>query len=121
MVFFLKAMKKKYRVKRNEDFQRIIQSRQYLASERFVLYYQKNDLGYLRIGLSVGKKLGKAVLRNRIKRQLREMAGSIFDFTLSFDLVIIVRKPYLEHGFQSNREDLEKLAGRFFRKIKKGE
>ena len=66
-------MKKTYRVKRNIDFQAIIKQKKSVASRQFVLYYAKNDFNHYRAGVSVSKKLGKAVERNKIKRQVREM------------------------------------------------
>ena len=64
-------MKKEYRVKKNEDFSRIIKRKQSMANRTFIIYYLKNDIGHARIGISVSKKLGKAVIRNKIKRQVR--------------------------------------------------
>ncbi|WP_278453298.1 ribonuclease P protein component, partial [Thomasclavelia spiroformis] len=58
-------MKKEYRVKKNEDFSRIIKRKQSMANRTFIIYYLKNDIGHARIGISVSKKLGKAVIRNK--------------------------------------------------------
>ena len=54
------------------------------------------------------KKLGNAEERNRIKRQVREMVRSLIDFeTCPKDLIIIVRKPYVNRAFSENKNDLE--------------
>ena len=60
-------MKKEFRVRKNEDFSRIIKKKQSMANRSFIIYYLKNDLDHARIGISVSKKLGKAVIRNKIK------------------------------------------------------
>ena len=105
-------MKKELRVKRNEDFQKIIQARKSVACKEFVLYSLKNECEHMRIGFSVSKKLGNAVTRNRIKRQVREMAREVFDSNKSYDYILIVRVGYLENDFQTNLEALKQLYDR---------
>lgn len=108
-------MKKAFRVKRNEDFQKIIQARQSVACKEFVLYSLENEFEHMRIGFSVSKKLGNAVTRNKIKRQVREMARVVFDMDQSYDYVLIVRKGYLDQDYQTN---LNHLTGLYKRKNK---
>ena len=79
-----------------------------MANKSFVLYYFPNEM-HLRVGFSVSKKLGKAHLRNKIKRQVRMMAQEIFDKDRSCDYIIIVRKQYLRNDYQSNYQMLESL------------
>lgn len=102
-------MKKTYRVKRNIDFQAIIKQKKSVASRQFVLYYAKNDFNHYRAGVSVSKKLGKAVERNKIKRQVREMIYEIFEDQESSDYIVIVRNGYLNKSFDENKRDLAKL------------
>ena len=61
-------MKKSYRVKRDKDFNAIFKSGQNVANRKFVIYRLSKDQPHFRVGLSVSKKLGNAVTRNRIKR-----------------------------------------------------
>ena len=68
-------MKKEYRIKKNEEFQKIIRQKKSIVHSKFVIYFRKND-EHLRIGISVSKKLGNAVVRNKIKRQIRMMISS---------------------------------------------
>lgn len=114
-------MKKEFRVKRNEDFQKIIQARRSVACKEFVLYSLNNEYEHMRIGFSVSKKLGNAVTRNRIKRQVREMARAVFDSNVSYDYVLIVRQGYLNNDYQSNLVSLTQLCQRMNKLNKKKE
>lgn len=99
-------MKIKNRVKRNEEFQEIIGKKQSAVNRVFVVYYQANDLGYMRIGISVSKKLGNAVIRNKIKRQVRMMLQETCNFDDATDMVVIVRNKYNEQDYATNKKDL---------------
>ena len=102
-------MKKLYRIRKNEEFTQIIGKRHSVASANFVLYADNKKQDNCRVGISVSKKLGDAVDRNRIKRQVREMAKTLIDFENGpKDIIIIVRPPYLKNTFQDNLLDLEK-------------
>ena len=45
-------MKKEFRVRKNEDFSRIIKKKQSMANRSFIIYYLKNDLDHARIGIA---------------------------------------------------------------------
>ena len=103
-------MKKVYRIKKNEEFSKIINSKHYTSSACFVVYFFNKNMQNARAGISVSKKLGNAVERNKIKRQVRQMLTYIVDFeTFENDLIIIVRKPYINKSFMENKNDLEIL------------
>lgn len=108
-------MKKEYRIRKNEDFQSIIKQRKSLANKKFVMYYRKND-DHLKVGISVSKKLGNAVIRNKIKRQVRMMVQQVFDQNLKTDFIIIVRYPYLLSSFEDNKKEMFSLYNQIRRK-----
>ena len=105
-------MKKKYSLKRNEEIAKIVQNKQAIRNGSFIVFYKKNNLEFSRVCISVSKKLGIAVVRNKIKRQVREMVTDIFEFEKSFDYVIVVKRNYLSFDFQTNHNRLKELYGK---------
>ena len=71
-------MKKINIVKENRDFNRIIKNNRPFKYKDFIIYIEKKEQSVYRFGFSVGKKVGNAVTRNRIKRQLKESQGFKF-------------------------------------------
>lgn len=86
-------MKKKYRVKSEKDFQKVYHEGESVANRQLVLYvYPKKNQDYFRVGLSVGKKIGNAVERNRIKRLLRRAVYELRDcIQVNLDIILIAR------------------------------
>jgi len=102
-------MKKIYSLKKNKDFQNIIKSKQSVGCSTLVIYYLKNELNYTRVGISSGKKVGNAVIRNRTKRQVRALLDSLINYEKSMDLIVIVRNKFLEQDYENNLKDLKYL------------
>ena len=63
---------KKVRVRKQAEFDRVYESEVYAADQVLVVRGVKNELDYCRLGLSVSRKVGNAVVRNRWKRLIRE-------------------------------------------------
>ena len=103
-------MKKKDRIRKNEEFSSIISKRHSRGSRFFVVYWQKRKEDHARIGISVSRKLGNAVVRNKVKRQLRMMCQELIDLSsCPYDLIIIVKKGFLDMTYAENKKDLEIL------------
>ena len=95
------------RIKKNEDFGLAINNGNSTRLPSYVVFKRKTNLGYTRVGLSVSKKLGGAVIRNRIKRQVRAICQETIDFDKqSLDIVIIVKQPFLNKTFDDNKSQL---------------
>ncbi|UCZ53253.1 ribonuclease P protein component [Bacillus shivajii] len=107
-------MKKENRLKKNEEFQIVFQQGTSVANRQFVVYQlKKQDQHNIRIGLSVSKKLGNAVTRNRIKRVIREvMKEYLPKLHQNYDLIIIARKPVTNMDYEEVKKSLNHVLNR---------
>jgi len=98
------------RIKSNEDFVYTVRNSRALKSPSYIVHFKNNELSICRVGISVSKKLANAVMRNRIKRQIRAMCDSLINYSLhAFDIVIVVKEPFLKNDFNTNKELLMKI------------
>lgn len=102
-------MKKRFRVRKSEEFKKIMNNKRFYASPSLVLYVKPKVEDKARIGISVSKKLGNAVKRNKIKRQVRMMVQEIYSFEEAFDCIILVREHYNKENYGTNRNHLLEL------------
>lgn len=101
-------MKKKHRIKKNDEFQAVFQKGKSNANRQFVVYQlDKEEQPNFRIGLSVSKKIGNAVVRNRIKRMVRQAITELKDeIDSGKDFVIIARKPCADMTYEQLKGSL---------------
>ncbi|MBO1004171.1 ribonuclease P protein component [Pseudogracilibacillus auburnensis] len=104
-------MKKAYRIKNNSEFQEILKSGKSFANRELVIYYKEKPLQpHFRLGISVGKKIGNAVTRNRIKRYVRESFLQLEETILpEVDIIIIARKPTVHMDCKQIKSSLSHL------------
>src|SRR5215472_7445751 len=93
------------RLKDGEAFQRVYRAGQAWTTPLVILRASPNGLPHSRIGYTTSKRIGKAVVRNRVKRLLRESVRAHAAHTaMGWDLVFIARAPARAASFaQVNR------------------
>lgn len=98
-------MKKINIIKSNLDFDRIIKNNKSYRYKDYIIYIERTNENDYHFGLSVGKKVGNAVTRNKIKRQLKAIIDKN-NYEKGINCIIIVRKGILEKSFRVMEEEL---------------
>lgn len=105
---------KTYRLTRRNDFRRVYGRGKSAANYSLVLYAAPSRNQTMRVGFSVSKKIGKAVVRNRVKRLMREAAFHLLPtFEGHKDYVFIARNGIKE----KNLTEIEKQMASLLKKI----
>ena len=98
------------RIKASDDFALTIKKGKAQRDQSYVIHYRTNELNYVRVGISVSSKIGNAVARNHIKRQIRSMCDELIDYNnQTLDIVIVVKQGFLSRSFDDNKMSLKKL------------
>lgn len=111
-------MQKIRSIKKNWEFQAIINKKNQIVTNYLIFYYVKSD--FFEIGISVPKKFANAVKRNYYKRQIKNALyilwkkGEIF---LNFRVVLIARKNFLPLSFETKYQKIAKI----FKELKRNE
>ena len=106
------------RLKNRADFLKIQSTGQKWISQGLILQAKPNELGSVRVGFTVSKKVDvSAVKRNRIKRRLRAAAADVLSLHAreSADYVLIGRGPSLDRPFAELEKDLNSALKRLHR------
>ena len=99
-------LKKLYIVKNARDFEDIIKTGKRSKNKSFIIYYNENKLPYNRYGISVGKKLGNAVYRNKYKRKIRAIVDNYKKNYINHkDYIIILRGSAEDKLYKELEED----------------
>lgn len=100
-----------YRLKSTNEFQAVYTLKKSASDAVLIVYAGPNTLGHPRLGVSVSKRIGNAVVRNRYKRLFREAFRlGQYDLPTGVDLIVIPRQSRTPPTQEQVRESLMKLA-----------
>lgn len=102
------VVKKQYRIKKEKDIAQMFKHGKSCANRHFIIYRLNKKQAHFRLGLSVSKKLGNAVVRNKVKRYIREVFNQLEDNILNeYDIMIIARKGVEKYDFVHFKKSLK--------------
>lgn len=104
-------MQRRNRLTGSQRFSRIHQKGTSVANRLLVVRYLANELDRNRFGFMVSKRTGNAVVRNKIKRRLREMVGRS-SIKVGWDVVFIARKGIENASYQELKQAADSLLRR---------
>jgi ribonuclease P protein component len=110
------ALPKEKRLAKRAEYLRVYETGRKLFSRYCVVFSAGNELPYSRIGVTATKKLGKANVRNRLKRWTREIyrrqRAPLDADRFSLDIVVNVKPNAADVAFRDYRNDLERTLRR---------
>jgi ribonuclease P protein component len=107
-------MKKTLTIKKNYEFLRVYKKGRYIVGKFLVLYAWKNGMKINRLGITASKKVGKSVVRNRLRRLIRESYRYYEEKIVSgYDIVFLSRSTEEKPGYK----DIKKETGYLLKKL----
>lgn len=100
-------------IKENRDFQRAYKRGKSFVSPAVVTYIMKNKENNLQIGITTGRKIGKAVQRNRARRVIRAAYSAILPELKSGHSIVIVART---KAVYSKSQEIERALRAHFKK-----
>ncbi len=108
-------MDKIYRLRSNMEFKKVYSGGKSYWNRNLILYVKKNNLDYPRIGYSITKKIGNAVIRNNVRRRMKEINRISFNrINGNYDLIFIPKKNIVDISYkelESAMLHILKIAG----------
>lgn len=103
-------MKKFETIKLHKEFDDIIHNGSYVKNKLYIIYNKDGKNDFPRFGIAVGKKLGHAVSRNKVKRQVRMIINDNKKlFKNNKDYIIIVKKNVLDVSYKEMNDSFKIL------------
>ena len=100
-------------LKQNFQFRRLYSKGESAVSSNLVVYCRKNGSQFNRLGITVSAKLGNAVIRNRVRRRLREIYRLNEELLkCGYDIVIVSRHRGMTAEYKVLKDDFLFLAGK---------
>lgn len=94
-------MNKVYSLKKNIEFKKVYSQGKNYWNRNLILYVKKNNYNYNRVGFTITKKIGNSVVRNKIRRRLKEVYRlNMQNMNLGYDLIFIPKKNTVDISYQ---------------------
>ena len=98
-------------IKQNYEFRRLYNTGKSAATGLIAVYCRRNRRGTNQFGITVGSKVGNAVVRNRVRRRLREAYRlRESSFAKGFDIVVVARARAADAPFDKLQDEMLRLA-----------
>lgn len=108
-------MNQKYRLKKSFEIEELIKKKNVLGNNWFVVYFGESDEPTPKIAISVSKRLGNAVFRNREKRILREIIRKNIHLFSAKKYLFIEKKSAVALDYKTKEKEIIALAGKISR------
>ncbi len=104
--------KKFLKIRKTKEFLNVYKRGKSVVTKNVVMYYKKNNINNNRLGISVSKKVGKAVVRNRAKRLIKEAfrEQNIPVNSFGYDIVFVARVRMKFANMDIIRRDVSNLV-----------
>lgn len=101
---------REYRLRKKYQFNYVYRAGKSLASKNLILYFCPSKNKNVKVGISVSKKLGNAVVRNRTKRRIREIVMPFLEkLKPNFNLIVIAKESSKDANFAELGAQFEML------------
>lgn len=104
-------MKKIHIIKSNYEFNDILKEIIPIKSKNFNIFLKKENIESYFFGFVVGKKIGNAVVRNKIKRRMKNILKD-YQYKIGFKCVIMAKRDISDSNFEEIKEELLLLLKR---------
>lgn len=101
-------MNRKYSLKKNHEIEKLIKIKKSVGNYYYAIYYRITNK-IPKIGISVSKKVGNAVVRNYQKRVLKEIIRFNIDEFYGIKCLIVIKKASMSLTFEEKKKQLEYL------------
>lgn len=96
-------------IKKDKQFRYIYSRGKSFANKKLVVYYIKSNDEKLKIGISISKKVGKAVVRNRLRRLIKENIRLNTKIKTGYSIIILARVGADDLDFQTMKSSINHL------------
>ncbi len=101
-------------IKNNNEFALIMKKGKVYKNKIFMIFLYGKKETFFRCGIAVPKKTGKAVVRNKIKRQIKEIITKNIVALSDNDCIILVRKEILNIDYKTIEQSLISLINTIY-------